>query len=130
MQLFKLTGQQINFLKVPACFILFFRELNESRIHGLRDTLNRGRLIPLVAFFPRMDRVLVDTHKAGNFRNRVTLPVQLACPLANKCILNHFSPSCDSGSLLTPYRPPAMPGVVGIRLQQTHFVCPCPVLPS
>ncbi len=51
MQLFKLPGQQVYFLKVTACFILFFSKLDEARIDGLRDTLHGWRFIPLVTFF-------------------------------------------------------------------------------
>ncbi|STJ83643.1 Uncharacterised protein [Escherichia coli] len=51
MHFFKLPGQQVNFLKVTACFILFFSKLDEARIDGLRDTLHGWRFIPLVAFF-------------------------------------------------------------------------------
>lgn len=49
--IFKLPGQQVYFLKVTACFILFFSKLDEARIDGLRDTLHGWRFIPLVAFF-------------------------------------------------------------------------------
>lgn len=59
MQLFKLPGQQVYFLKVTACFILFFSKLDEARIDGLRDTLHGWRFIPLVTFFPRINRVRV-----------------------------------------------------------------------
>lgn len=48
---FLLPGQQVYFLKVTACFILFFSKLDEARIDGLRDTLHGWRFIPLVAFF-------------------------------------------------------------------------------
>ena len=51
MQFFKLPGQQVYFLEVTTCFILFFSELDEARIDGLRDTLHGWRFIPLVAFF-------------------------------------------------------------------------------
>ncbi|STH53258.1 Uncharacterised protein [Escherichia coli] len=63
MQFFKLPGQQVYFLKVTACFILFFSKLDEARIDGLRDTLHGWCFIPLVAFFPRINRVRVYSHQ-------------------------------------------------------------------
>ncbi len=52
------------FLKVTACFILFFGQLDrQARIDGLRDTLHGSRFVPLVAFFPRIDRVRVYSHQ-------------------------------------------------------------------
>ncbi|EFZ44469.1 hypothetical protein ECE128010_5279 [Escherichia coli E128010] len=42
MQLFKLPGQQVYFLEVTTCFILFFSELDEARIDGLRARCTGG----------------------------------------------------------------------------------------
>ena len=52
IQFFQLARQQVNFFEITAAFLRFGGELDQPRINGLGDPLDRGGGIPLIAFFP------------------------------------------------------------------------------
>ena len=52
IQFFQLAREKVNFLKIAAAFLCFCGELDQARINGLGDPLDRRCGIPLIAFFP------------------------------------------------------------------------------